>query len=268
MERVRDGLLPPLQAYSESRPPLTERLSIHEAGVLADATRVRVNLLHLSSAEAVRAAREVRSLYPELDLRLETTVHHLALTYDMLDGKGLGGKVNPPIRTAADVDALWSAVTDGTIQWVASDHACCLEELKGDELWPALPGFGGTALLYPVLLSEGYHRRRLPLQRIAELASTAPATAFGCHPRKGSIMVGADADLALIDLEREHVVTPELLHSAQDHTPFAGVRVKGWPVRTLLRGETVFAHGESVGSPLGRFVPRPVKATKVQASDG
>jgi dihydroorotase-like cyclic amidohydrolase len=268
MERVRDGVLPPLQAYSESRPPLTERLSIHEAGVLADATRVRVNLLHLSSAEAVRAAREVRSLYPELDLRLETTVHHLALTYDMLDGKGLGGKVNPPIRTAADVDALWSAVTDGTIQWVASDHACCLEELKGDELWPALPGFGGTALLYPVLLSEGYHRRRLPLQRIAELASTAPATAFGCHPRKGSIMVGADADLALIDLEREHVVTPELLHSAQDHTPFAGVRVKGWPVRTLLRGETVFAHGEIVGSPLGRFVPRPVKATKVQASDG
>ena len=268
MERVRDAGLPALQAYSESRPPLTERLSIHEAGVLADATRVRVNLLHLSSAEALRAARDVRRLYPELDVRVETTVHHLALTYDMLDGKGLGGKVNPPIRTAADVDALWSAVADGTIQWVASDHACCLEELKGDELWPALPGFGGTALLYPVLLSEGYHRRRLPLQRIAELASTAPAAAFGCHPRKGSIMVGADADLALIDLEREHVVTPELLHSAQDHTPFAGIRVKGWPVRTLLRGETVFADGEIVGSPSGRFVPRPLKATKLRASDG
>jgi dihydroorotase-like cyclic amidohydrolase len=267
MERVRDELLPPLEAYSRSRPPLSERLSIHEAGVLADAARVRVNLLHLSSAESISAAREVRNLYPELDLQCETTVHHLALTYGMLEGKGLGGKVNPPIRTAADVEALWSAVAAGTIQWVASDHACCLEELKGDELWPALPGFGGTALLYPVLLSEGYHRRGLPLERIAGLASTAPAHAFGCHPRKGSIMVGADADLAIVDLEREQVVTAELLHSAQDHTPFAGVRVKGWPVRTLLRGETVFADGEIVGSPAGRFIRRPVGAATALARD-
>ena len=99
---------------------------------MADASQVRVNLLHLSSAEAIRAAREARALYPGLDLRLETTVHHLSLTYGMLEGKGLGGKVNPPIRTPEDVEALWAAVGDRTLQWVASDHACCLEELKGD----------------------------------------------------------------------------------------------------------------------------------------
>ena len=246
------------QAWHEARPPLTERLSVHEAAILADATRCRVNLLHLSSAEALRAALEVRNLYPSLDVRCETTLHHLALTHDMLEGTG--GKVNPPIRTRADVEALWDGVARGEINWVASDHACCMESDKGDDLWPALPGFGGTALLYPVLLSEGVHKRGLPLERVAELVSAAPARAFGCFPAKGSLAVGADADLVLVDLEREQVVTPELLHSAQDHTPFRGVSLKGWPVRTLLRGMTVYNDGEVIGAPAGRFVRRPAVA--------
>ena len=247
VERMRGRALPPLEAYSKSRPPVAERLSIHEVGVMADATGARINLLHLSSEEALTSAGQLRTLYPTLDVRLETTVHHLFLTYDMLEGRGLGGKVNPPIRTQRDVDALWAGVSSGAIQWAASDHACCMEEHKGDDLWPALPGFGGTALLYPVMISEGYHRRGLPLERIVELVSTAPARAFGCYPRKGRIGIGSDADLVLVDLEKEHIVTPELLHSAQDHTPFQGVAARGWPVRTLLRGRTVYQDGEFMG---------------------
>jgi dihydropyrimidinase/allantoinase len=265
IERVRDLGKPPLETYHEARPPLTERLSIHEAGVLADAARVRVNLLHLSSAEALVATGQIRGLYPGLDIRAETTLHHLCLTYDMLEGKGLGGKVNPPIRTRQDVDALWAAVASGAIQWIASDHACCLEELKQDELWPAQPGFGGTALLYPVLISEGYHKRKLPLERIAQLASTNPAKAYACYPRKGAIAVGADADLTIIDLDREQVVTPELLHSAQDHTPFEGVSLKGWPVRTVLRGKTVFKDGQVTSAPSGEFLERPLAARRATA---
>lgn len=255
MARTQAAAVQGARAWHEARPPLTERLSVHEAALLADATRCRVNLLHLSSAEALRGALEVRSLYPSLDVRCETTLHHLVLTHDMLDGTG--GKVNPPIRTRDDVEALWAAVTRGDIDWIASDHACCMESQKGDDVWPALPGFGGTALLYPVLISEGFHRRGLGLARIAELVSTSPARAFGCYPRKGSLSIGADADLALVDLELEQTVTPELLHSAQDHTPFAGVAVKGWPVQTILRGAVAFRAGEVVGSPNGRFVSRP-----------
>lgn len=97
-------------------------------------------------------------------------------------------------------------------------------------------GSGGTALLYPLVISEGYHKRKLPLERIAELAASNPARAYACFPRKGPISVGADADFAIVDLDLEQTVTPELLHSEQDHTPFAGVRVKGWPVATILRG--------------------------------
>lgn len=255
MARAQAAGIGGVRGWHEARPPLTERLSVHEAGLLADATRCRINLLHLSSAEALRGALEVRGLYPSLDVRCETTLHHLVLTHDMLDG--IGAKVNPPIRTAADVEALWDGVMRGAIDWVASDHACCMEAEKGDDVWPALPGFGGTALLYPVLLSEGFHKRGLPLERIAELVSAAPARAFGCFPRKGSLTVGADADLVLVDLGREQVVTPDLLHSAQDHTPFAGVALKGWPVRTILRGVTAYRDGEVVGAPAGRFVHRP-----------
>ncbi len=262
INRVKSLSLPPLEKYSRARPPLTERLSMHEAGVLASAAGVRINLLHLSSAESLRAATEVRRLYPGLDIRLETTLHHLCLTYGMLEGKGLGGKVTPPIREQADVDALWEGVTSGAIQWVASDHACCMESMKGDDLWPALPGFGGTALLYPVLISEGYHHRGLPLARVVELAAEAPARAFGLYPRKGAIAIGADADLTLVDLEREAEVSPSLLHSAQDHTPFQGVRFKGWPVRTILRGRTVFLDGDVVAPPGGQFVARPTRTRR------
>jgi dihydropyrimidinase/allantoinase len=258
IERVRNLGLAPLETYSKARPPLTERLSIHEAGVLASEARVRVNLLHLSSADSVRAVAEIRSLYPEIDIRAETTLHHLCLTYDMLEGKGLGGKVNPPIRTREDVAALWSAVLGGAIQWIASDHACCLEELKKDDLWQALPGFGGTALLYPVLVSEGHLKRGLSLARVAELVSTNPAKAYGMYPVKGAIAVGSDADLTIVDLEREQEVTPQILHSAQDHTPFQGVRIKGWPAITMLRGTVVFRDGEVVSPASGRFLKRPL----------
>jgi len=258
IERVKNLDLPPLEVYSMARPPLSERLSIHEAGVMASEARVRVNLLHLSSADSVRAVGEVRRLYPELDIRAETTLHHLSLTYDMLEGQGIGGKVNPPIRTRKDADAIWTAVAESSIQWVASDHACCLEELKKDDLWPAQPGFGGTALLYPVLLSEGHHKRGLSLARVAELASSNPAKAYGLYPTKGALVVGADADLTVVDLDREEVVTPELLHSAQQYTPFKGVKVKGWPTLTMLRGQVVYRGGRLTAPPCGEFLKRPL----------
>jgi dihydropyrimidinase/allantoinase len=132
-----------------------------------------------------------------------------------------------------------------------------MEEMKKDELWAALPGFGGTSLLYPVLLSEGVRKRGLSLLRAVELASTNPARKFGLFPRKGAIAVGSDADLALCDLKKTQVVGVDLLHSAQDPTPFAGLPFTGWPVATILRGRVVFRDGEVQGEPQGKYVKRP-----------
>ena len=258
IERAKENAaLKGLHEYSEGRPPLTERLSIEEAGVLADATKVRVNLLHLSSALALETGIDVSNRYPHLEANLETTVHHLALNYEDLDAAGgLGGKVNPPIRTKGDNEALWTALAQGRLGTVASDHACCMESNKGDELWPALPGFGGTALLYPVLISEGHHKRGISLDRIAQVASANPARTFNLYPRKGTIAVGADADLAIIDPELTQTVTPELCRSAQDHTPFAGHEVKGWPVATVLRGTPMFRDGDIAKDFPGEYLNR------------
>lgn len=264
IERARrDPMLSGLREYSAARPPLSERLAIEEAGVLADATGVSVNFLHLSSEVALRTAVDLAARYPELDIRNETTVHHLALACEDLDNRGLGGKVNPPIRDRSDNEALWRGVASGAVDWVASDHACCMEHMKGDELWPALPGFGGTALLYPVLISEGHHKRGIPLARIAEIASAAPARALNLAPRKGSIAVGADADLTIVDLDLEQTVTPEICRSAQDHTPFEGIAVRGWPVTTLLRGVPVFERGDVADGFHGEYIARSPQAARV-----
>ncbi len=256
IEQVKREGLTGLLAYHRARPPLSERLSIAEAVLLADVTRCPINLLHLSSREAVTAAAAAKRDYPYLDVRLETTVHHLALTY--ATAGGLQGKVNPPIRTEEDRQALWEAVLDGTVDTVVSDHACCFEEAKGEDLWRALPGFGGAALLYPYLISEGMHRRGLPPARIAELASANSARAFGLYPRKGAVSPGSDADLTVVDPEREQVVSAEILLSAQDFTPFAGMRLRGWPTHTILRGQVVYREGQIVGPPTGRYLRRPV----------
>jgi dihydropyrimidinase/allantoinase len=264
IDEVKRAGLVGLEAYHKSRPPLTERVSMAEAVILADASRCPINLLHLSSRDAITAASEAKRDYPHLDIRLETTLHHLALTY--ATAGGMIGKVNPPIRTEDDRQALWEAIIDDRVDTVVSDHACCFEEHKGEDLWKALPGFGGTALLYPYLISEGHHRRGLPLTRIAELASANSARAFALYPRKGTIAPGSDADLAVIDPQAEITVAPEVLQSAQDFTPFAGMKVRGWPTHTIQRGQVVYANGKLVGKPTGQYIRRPVAMHAEQLS--
>ncbi|AZK97685.1 MULTISPECIES: dihydroorotase [Streptomyces] len=261
IERVRASGAPQnLRAYSDGRPPLTEQVAIGEAATLAAHAGARVNLLHLSSADALESALTARR-HHGTDMRFEVTLHHLCLDHETLDARGgLGGKVNPPIRTARDAERLWEGVRDGSVDWVASDHACCMEEEKGDELWPARPGFGGSALLYPVLLSEGFHRRGIPLTRIAELASARPARAYNLWGRKGSLAVGYDADFTVVDPGLEQEVRAELLLSGQDHCPFEGVRVRGWPVTTVVGGRIAYRLGdggpEVADEPTGRYLRR------------
>jgi dihydroorotase-like cyclic amidohydrolase len=260
IEEVKEKGLQGLRAYSEARPPLSERLSVHEAAVLADATACPINLLHLSSRQALQAGIEVRQRYTHLDIVLETTLHHVALTYHTAGG--VKGKVNPPIRAQEDVDYLWEGISTGEVDTVASDHACCFEEeKKEDDLWSSLPGFGGSALLYPVMLSEGFHNRAISLTRIAELVSANPARSFGLYPTKGTIAVGSDADFAVVDLDRAVKVSAKDLHSAQDFSPFEGFLLKGWPTETVLRGQILYSNSRVTAlAPAGRYLHRPVES--------
>jgi dihydropyrimidinase/allantoinase len=257
MDEVRARDLEGLEAYSQARPPFQERLAIAEAALLADQTGCPVNLLHLSSAEALEGGKKARREYPDLDVRLETTLHHLCLTYETARGGIAWGKVNPPIRTTSDIEALWRGIERGDIQQVVSDHACCMQTIKQGGTWEAQPGFGGTALIYPVLISEGHFKRGLPLHRVAELVAAQPAQTVGLFPRKGTIAVGQDADLTVVDPELEAPVSAQRLLSAQDHTTFEGYVLKGWPTHTIRAGHVVYADGEVVGQPDGRYLKRP-----------
>jgi dihydroorotase-like cyclic amidohydrolase len=256
IDKIKQEGVKGLEAYSQARPPLTEHLSILEAVLLAQATQCPINLLHLSSKRALQAGIEARLQNPDMDIILETTLHHLALTCETAGG--VIGKVNPPIRHQEDVDFLWEGIRDGQVDTVVSDHACCMEEnKKDDDLWGSLPGFGGSSLLYPILISEGFHKRGISLTRIAELVSANPARHFGLFPLKGTINIGGDADLCIIDLHKKQTVTPELLSSAQDFTPFAGVKVTGWPSAVILRGRVVCADSKIAEVPSGKYLRRP-----------
>ncbi len=247
-----------LKDYSDARPPWEEELAIYEVGVMANQASCPVNLLHLSSQEAVDAGKDVASRYPQLDFLLEGTLHHLSLSHDM--DLGRMAKVNPPIRSKEDVEYLWKSVLDNTIKTVVSDHACITKEIKKGDLWTSLPGFGGTSLMFPVLITEGYHKRGMALQRIAELSSGNPAQFHNLYPKKGAVMVGSDADFAIVDIDQEKEVTLENLYTAQDFSPEEGMRLKGWPLYTVLRGKVIFERGKIVGQPgYGQFIKRPVK---------
>jgi dihydropyrimidinase/allantoinase len=248
----------PLKDYSDARPPWEEELAINEVAVMANHTGCPVNLLHLSSERAVEAGIDVSRRYARQKFLLEGTLHHLGLSYDMK--LGALAKVNPPIRSREDMECLWKRVLDGTIRTVVSDHACVTKEIKKGDLWTSLPGFGGTSLMFPILVTEGYHKRGLPLHRIAELSSSNPAQWHNLYPKKGAMMVGSDADLAIVDIEKEKRVTLDILHTAQDFSPEEGMKLKGWPEYTILRGSVIFDKGKVVGQPgYGRFIKRPVK---------
>jgi allantoinase len=254
----RDRSLAGLAAYSASRPPHSEGLAVTVAAYLAHATGFpNINLLHLSSEAAMTAGEKASETYPELNVRREVTVGHLLA--DIETASGIGGKVNPPLRPRSDVEALWSALERGSVDWVVSDHACCRAERKfgepADDVFLAKAGFGGTEYLLAGLVTEA-RRRGVSLGRVAELVSRNPARRYGLAS-KGDVAVGLDADLALVDPNASWVVRAEDSESSQEYTPFEGFAMEAAVTTTVLRGKKVWDGGAIVGEPSGRYVRRP-----------
>ena len=254
----QDGSLSGLAAYSASRPPHSEGLAVTIASYLAHETGLpNINLLHLSSAKALEAALLMAKTFPHVDFRREVTIGHLLADYSSADG--IGGKVNPPLRSRDDVAKLWEHLLAGEIDWVVSDHACCKEETKFGEdrsdVFAAKSGFGGTEYLLPGLVGEG-RKRGLSLGRIAELTAQRPAQRYGLHT-KGDLAEGYDADIALVDPDRSWVVDPAESLSTQEYSPFRGMEIGATVTATFLRGTQVYGDGKVIGPPTGRYLRRP-----------
>lgn len=244
------------RAWAGSRPVEAELAAVARVLAHAEATSAHAHLLHVSSADAIRLVRERDAA----SVTAETCPHYLVFSDDDLVRLGPVLKCAPPFRDGANRERLWRAVLDGAVDLVASDHSPCARDLKergAEDIFAAWGGITGVQSLLPALLTEGVHRRGLRLTRLAALVAANPARRFGLYPRKGAILPGADADLALVDLERRWTLAADALFARSGLSPYVGREFRGAVVRTLVRGRVVYEKGEITVAPgHGRFVPR------------
>ena len=242
-----------LAAWDETRPGFVEAEAVQRAALLSHAAGATLYVVHTSSAPALDAALAARSR--GCSVLVETCPHYL--THDVGWEGGDRGKINPPLRHPADREALWAGILSGAVDTVATDHVHRDLSSKEGGIWTASPGCPGLETLLPVMLTEGHHRRGLPLGRIADLLSRNPAGIMGLN-RKGAIAVGSDADFALVDLGAEWVLERAGVRSDAGYSIYEGRRFKGRVVSTLVRGRPVFRDGalldDAVGT--GRYQPR------------
>jgi D-hydantoinase len=232
--------------YARCRPPAAENMAIMRALSLARDAGCVLYIVHLSTEEGLATARHAKERGQAVII--ETCPQYLFLTDDELQPHRLGplAKIGPPLREHAHGEALWGGVRDGVIDIIGSDHAPRLraDKLRGlKDIFAAPFGSPGLETLLPVLHDE-FQRRQLPLTVLARLVAEAPARAFGIFPRKGVIAVGSDADLVLLDPELEWTVDPKKLQTNAKYSVWAGRRIRGKPVTTIVRGKVVQLNGK------------------------
>ncbi|MFQ5914276.1 MAG: dihydroorotase family protein [Nitrospinota bacterium] len=248
-----------LKAWTDARPEFCEEECLRRAFFFIEQLRSRLYVVHLTVGQGVNLVREMHRR--GVDIIAETCPHYLTFTKHDHNKIGFLGKVNPPLRDKRDQEQLWKGLQDGTLNNLGSDHSTVVprQEKEANGIWDAIPGFPMSGCMLPVMLHVGVHSSRLTLERLVELTSYNVARAYGLLPRKGDIAPGYDADIVLVDLEKVRHVTPDVWHSAADWSLYDGWDIKGWPVRTMVRGVTVAKDGEVVGSPKhGQYIPRDI----------
>ena len=261
---LREGRTSPAY-HGHARPQVVEREASHRAVSLAEVAGAPLFLVHVSAGEAIEQIAWARAR--GLPVFAETCPQYLFLSQDDLERPGFEGAkfmCSPPPRDRANPETLWRALQNDLLQVVSSDHSPARFEgsdgkkARGEDapFTEIANGVPGLETRLPLLFSEGVNGGRFDLCRFVALTATNPAKIYGLYPQKGTIAVGSDADLALWDARREVTITNTALHHNVDYTPFEGRRVTGWPVRTLLRGRTVWHDGAVDARPgEGRFLP-------------
>ncbi|ARP91858.1 dihydropyrimidinase [Bordetella genomosp. 9] len=268
---LAEGLqAPPYHALS--RPPVVEREATHRAISLAELLDTPILIVHVSGPEAIEQIRWAQTR--GLKIYAETCPQYLFLTAADLGGDALHGAkciCSPPPRDAAAQEAVWNALANGTFQVFSSDHAPFRFDGEGgkkpqgdDTPFNHVPnGIPGLETRLALLFSEGVLEGRLDINTFVALTATQPAKLYGLAPRKGTIAIGADADIVVWDTGLPRVVRNADLHHNVDYTPYEGRTVRAWPGITLSRGRVVYRDGEFVGEAgHGQFLPceRPLAA--------
>jgi len=245
-------------AWHESRPPATELEAIRRAIYWADVAGGNLHIVHVTIADGIRAVAEAKRA--GVNVTVETCPHYLFFDHDDFIRIGPAAKCAPPLRSRDDVESLWQCVLDGLVDTIASDHSPCPwadKEPGMDNIWQAWGGISGVQSMLPVLLTEGVHKRGLSLSELVRMMSANPARIFGLYPQKGSLLPGADADVTIIDLDKEWTLTVDDLLYKNKHSAYVGYTFKGAVERTIVRGQTVYLEGRILAEPgYGQLVRR------------
>jgi dihydropyrimidinase len=244
---------------NEARPTAAEALAVARIAEYGRFTGCPVYIVHLSCREALDSVRRARSAGAEV--YVETRPAYLFLdssVYERPDGPKF--VTWPPIRGLDDQNALWHGLRVGEIQTYATDHTTwsLAQKMEPGLTFATVPGgVSNIQTSVAMLYSEGVRKGRVSLSQMVGLVSTNPAKIFGMWPRKGSLSVGADADIVLIDPGKDVVIDESKMESASDFDPYQGRHVQGWPVLTMSRGEVVMEQGKILSAPgRGRIVRR------------
>jgi len=240
-----------LADWAPSRPVAAERAAVERAVAICETTGSPVYIVHLSSRAALDSARRGRAR--GLPVFVETRPLYLYLTSGALAGPQGGRFIGaPPLREPDDQAALWAGLADGSVDTLGSDHAPWSLRDKTDESLDVITARQGVAdleTLMPMLFSEGVRAGRISLDRFIALTSANPARLFGLYPRKGTIAVGSDADLVVLDPGLRRTIDGRSMHSRAGYSAYDGREIHGWPRFTVSRGEVVLEDGQVVAGP-------------------
>ncbi len=249
-QKIRDAERTDRAGWYESRPPSAELEAIRRACYWAGVTEGNLHIVHITIADGMRAVAEAKS--KGVHVSSETCPHYLFFDQDDFKRIGPAAKCAPPIRSRKDVDELWECVLSGLVDTIASDHSPSLWADKApglENIWKAWGGISGVQTMLPAILTEGVHKRNLPLPDLVRMMSSNPARIFGLYPQKGSLKPGADADLVIVDLNAEWTLSAEDLLYKNKHSAYVGYTFKGKVLQTFLRGKSVYKDGKIVAKP-------------------
>ncbi len=250
-----------LAAWPESRPPFQELEAIQRALYWAGVTGVQFHVVHVSIAEGIHAAAQAKRA--GVNVSVETCPQYLLLDLEDYARIGPRAKCAPPIRSRDHVEALWACVLEGLVDTIGSDHSPCTapeKDIGYTDIWQAWGGISGIQTMLPGLLTEGVHKRGLPLPLLTRMVSANPARIFGLYPQKGTILPGSDADLIVVDPDRAWTLAADDLYYRNRHSAFTGFAFRGWVERTFVRGVTVCEDGVITVEPgFGRLLTRPAR---------
>jgi len=247
-----------------SRPQFVEAEAINRMLFLNQVVAGKMFFVHVSSQDSLAFIAQAK--HRGQRVYAETCPHYLLLTAEKCAGpEGYLFLVSPSLKSAADVESLWTGCANGTIDFVSTDHCPFSRSQKAehkDDFSKIPNGLPGVETRLPLLFTEGYENRGLSLEKIVQLTSYNPARTLGLYPRKGTLQVGSDADLVILDARRETVLSHQTLHMHVDWSPYEGQVVHGIPDFVMRRGEILVEQGMwKADQARGMFIPRVLEGT-------